>query len=91
MLIRSILRAATIPSDSSMDSAGSLSVAVRARLFQGGARRPELAELHAVFERSKSAISLLSSSANAEPKFPGLLAEVLGDRYSPVQWMGYAR
>jgi hypothetical protein len=44
-----------------------------------------------VFERPKSAIILLSSSANAEPMFPGLLAEVLGDTYSPVKWMGYAR
>ena len=44
-----------------------------------------------VFERSKSALILLSSSANAEPMFPGLLAEVLGDTYSPVEWMGYAR
>ena len=43
-----------------------------------------------VFDRSKSAIILLSSSANAEPMFPALLAEVLGDTYSPVQWMGYA-
>lgn len=43
------------------------------------------------FERPKSAIVMLSSSANAEPMFPELLAELLGDTYSPVKWMGYAR
>jgi CubicO group peptidase (beta-lactamase class C family) len=43
------------------------------------------------FERPRSAIILLSSSANAEPMFPELLADVLGDTYSPVKWMGYAR
>jgi CubicO group peptidase (beta-lactamase class C family) len=43
------------------------------------------------FDRPKSAIILLSSSANAEPMFPALLAEVLGDTYSPVKWMGYER
>jgi CubicO group peptidase (beta-lactamase class C family) len=43
-----------------------------------------------VDERSKTAIILLSSSANAEPMFPALLAEVLGDTSSPVKWMGYA-
>jgi CubicO group peptidase (beta-lactamase class C family) len=44
-----------------------------------------------VFERQQSAIILLSSSANAEPMFPELLAKLLGDTYSPVKWMGYAR
>jgi CubicO group peptidase (beta-lactamase class C family) len=43
------------------------------------------------FERPKSAIVMLSSSANAEPMFPGLLAELLGDTYSPAKWMGYSR
>jgi CubicO group peptidase (beta-lactamase class C family) len=43
------------------------------------------------FERPKSAIILLSSSANAEGMFPELLRDVLGDEYSPVKWMGYAR
>jgi CubicO group peptidase (beta-lactamase class C family) len=41
------------------------------------------------FDRTKSAIILLSSSANAEPMFPALLANVLGDELSPVKWMGY--
>ena len=44
-----------------------------------------------VFERPKSAIIMLSSSANAEGMFPELLSGLLGDSYSPVQWMGYAR
>jgi CubicO group peptidase (beta-lactamase class C family) len=43
-----------------------------------------------VFPDSKSAIIMLSSSANAEPIFPSILEEVLGDTYSPAQWMGYA-
>jgi CubicO group peptidase (beta-lactamase class C family) len=43
------------------------------------------------FDEPKSAIILLSTSANAEPMFPGILAAVLGDTYSPAQWMGYAR
>ena len=43
------------------------------------------------FDGPKSAIIMLSSSANAEPMFPELLAEVLGDTYSPVKWMGYER
>ncbi|MDB4910505.1 MAG: beta-lactamase, partial [Gemmatimonadetes bacterium] len=43
------------------------------------------------FGRPRSAIILLSSSANADPMFPELLADVLGDTYSPVKWMGYAR
>jgi CubicO group peptidase (beta-lactamase class C family) len=43
------------------------------------------------FARPKSAIIMLSSSANAEPMFPELLAQLLGDAYSPVKWMGYAR
>jgi CubicO group peptidase (beta-lactamase class C family) len=43
------------------------------------------------YDGPKSAIIMLSSSANAEPMFPALLAEVLGDTYSPVQWMGYER
>jgi CubicO group peptidase (beta-lactamase class C family) len=43
------------------------------------------------FERPKSAIIMLSSSANAEGMFPELLAQLLGDTYSPVKWMGYAR
>lgn len=42
------------------------------------------------FSEPKSAIIMLSTSANAEPMFPGLLAEILGDTYSPAQWMGYA-
>ncbi|MBA2686250.1 MAG: beta-lactamase family protein [Gemmatimonadaceae bacterium] len=41
------------------------------------------------FEEPKSAIIFLSTSANAEPMFPGLLADVLGDSYSPAEWMGY--
>ncbi|MEO8880709.1 MAG: serine hydrolase domain-containing protein [Gemmatimonadaceae bacterium] len=41
------------------------------------------------FSDSKSAIIMLSTSANAEPMFPGLLAQILGDTYSPVKWMGY--
>jgi CubicO group peptidase (beta-lactamase class C family) len=44
-----------------------------------------------VFGAPKSAIIMLSSSANAEPMFPALLDELLSDTYSPVQWMGYAR
>lgn len=43
------------------------------------------------FARPQSAIVLLSSSANAEPMFPELLVQLLGDGYSPVKWMGYAR
>jgi CubicO group peptidase (beta-lactamase class C family) len=43
------------------------------------------------FDEPKSAIVLLSSSANAEPMFPGILAEALGDTFSPAKWMGYAR
>ena len=42
------------------------------------------------FDEPKSAMIMLSTSANAEPMFPALLAEVLGDQYSPVAWMGYA-
>jgi len=43
------------------------------------------------FARPQSAIVMLSSSANAEPMFPELLVQLLGDEYSPVKWMGYAR
>jgi len=43
------------------------------------------------FDEPKSAIIFLSTSANAEPMFPGLLAELLGDTWSPAKWMGYAR
>jgi hypothetical protein len=43
------------------------------------------------FGRPQSAIVMLSSSANAEPMFPELLAALLGDTYSPVKWMGYTR
>jgi len=43
------------------------------------------------FDEPKSAILFLSTSANAEPMFPGLLAELLGDTWSPAKWMGYAR
>jgi CubicO group peptidase (beta-lactamase class C family) len=42
------------------------------------------------FDEPKSAIVILSTSANAEPMFPALLAELLGDTYSPAQWMGYS-
>jgi CubicO group peptidase (beta-lactamase class C family) len=42
------------------------------------------------FEKPKSAIVILSTSANAEPIFPEIVAGVLGDTYSPAQWMGYA-
>lgn len=43
-----------------------------------------------VFPDMKSAVIMLSSSANAEPIFPPILKLVLGDTYSPAQWMGYA-
>jgi len=43
-----------------------------------------------VFGDAKSAIIMLSTSANAEPMFPSLLTSVLGDTWSPVVWMGYA-
>jgi CubicO group peptidase (beta-lactamase class C family) len=42
------------------------------------------------FSEPKSAIVMLSTSANAEPIFPEILSAVLGDSYSPATWMGYA-
>lgn len=43
------------------------------------------------FDEPKSAIIMLSTSANAEPIFPEILSAVLGDTYSPAKWMGYER
>jgi CubicO group peptidase (beta-lactamase class C family) len=42
------------------------------------------------FAEPRSAIVFLSTSANAEPMFPVLLREILGDIYSPAKWMGYS-
>ncbi|MEO7103177.1 MAG: serine hydrolase domain-containing protein [Gemmatimonadaceae bacterium] len=41
------------------------------------------------FNDSKTGVVFLSSSAHAEPMFPVLLAELIGDTDLPAEWMGY--
>jgi len=41
------------------------------------------------FPDKKTAIVLMSNSSNAESIFKYLLAELIGDKYSPTEWDGY--
>ena len=41
------------------------------------------------FDDSKTAIILMTNSANGESIFKSLLAELIGDVYTPWRWEGY--
>jgi CubicO group peptidase (beta-lactamase class C family) len=43
-----------------------------------------------MFDDAGSGIVLMSNSDNAEAVFPGLLETLLGNRWTPVEWEGYA-